>query len=90
MITRLLALREEAKIETLMGLAGLGDLVLTVREPFRAIVLGPGVGKGRKPGKITASMHEIAEGVKTTLAVKRLAAALGWKMPSRVFSWCAL
>ncbi|MEP6568820.1 MAG: NAD(P)H-dependent glycerol-3-phosphate dehydrogenase [Acidobacteriota bacterium] len=77
-----LALREGAKIETLMGLAGLGDLVLTCTGDLsRNRFVGQQLGKGRSLREITAGMKEIAEGVKTTLAVKRLAERIGVDMP---------
>ena len=77
-----LALREGAKLETLMGLAGLGDLVLTCTGTLsRNRFVGQELGRGRSLEEITAGMHEIAEGVKTTLAVKRLAVRLGVEMP---------
>ena len=77
-----LALREGAKLETLMGLAGLGDLVLTCTGSLsRNRFVGQELGKGRRLDKITAGMNEVAEGVKTTLAVKRLADAIGVDMP---------
>src|SRR6266446_1367921 len=77
-----LALREGAKLETLMGLAGLGDLVLTCTGTLsRNRFVGRELGKGRSLEEITTTMHEIAEGVKTTLAVKRLADRLGVEMP---------
>ncbi len=69
-----LALREGGKIETLMGLAGLGDLVLTCTGSLsRNRFVGQELGKGEALEDIAAGMNEIAEGVKTTLAVKRLA-----------------
>jgi glycerol-3-phosphate dehydrogenase (NAD(P)+) len=77
-----LALREGAKVETLMGLAGLGDLVLTCTGSLsRNRFVGQELGKGRKLDDITAAMNEVAEGVKTTLAVKRLAERIGVEMP---------
>ena len=77
-----LALREGAKLETLMGLAGLGDLVLTCTGSLsRNRFVGQELGKGRNLNDIAASMNEIAEGVKTTLAVKRLAERIGVDMP---------
>jgi glycerol-3-phosphate dehydrogenase (NAD(P)+) len=80
-ITRL-ALREGAKPETLMGLAGLGDLVLTCTGNLsRNRFVGQELGKGRSLQDITAGMNEVAEGVKTTLAVKRLADRIGVEMP---------
>ena len=80
-ITRL-ALREGAKPETLMGLAGLGDLVLTCTGNLsRNRFVGHELGKGRSLHDITAGMNEVAEGVKTTLAVRRLADRMRVEMP---------
>jgi glycerol-3-phosphate dehydrogenase (NAD(P)+) len=77
-----LALREGAKLETLMGLAGLGDLVLTCTGNLsRNRFVGFELGKGRTLAEITKGMKEIAEGVKTTQALKQLAARLGVEMP---------
>lgn len=80
-ITRL-GLSEGAKVETLMGLAGLGDLVLTCTGSLsRNRFVGHELGKGRSLEEIASGMNEIAEGVKTTLAVKRLSDRLGVEMP---------
>jgi glycerol-3-phosphate dehydrogenase (NAD(P)+) len=80
-ITRL-GLAEGARLETLMGLAGLGDLVLTCTGSLsRNRFVGHELGKGRSLEEISAGMHEIAEGVKTTLAVKGLADRIGVEMP---------
>jgi len=77
-----LAVGEGAKLETLMGLAGLGDLVLTCTGSLsRNRFVGEELGKGRSLNDIAAGMNEIAEGVKTTLAVKRLADRLEVDMP---------
>ncbi|MCM3873088.1 MAG: NAD(P)-dependent glycerol-3-phosphate dehydrogenase [Pyrinomonadaceae bacterium] len=77
-----LALKEGAKLETLMGLAGLGDLVLTCTGSLsRNRFVGQELGKGRSLGEITGGMKEVAEGVKTTKALKRLATRLGVEMP---------
>ncbi len=77
-----LTLREGGRIETLMGLAGLGDLVLTCTGNLsRNRHVGEELGKGKALGEITAGMNEIAEGVKTTLAVKRFADRIGVEMP---------
>jgi glycerol-3-phosphate dehydrogenase (NAD(P)+) len=77
-----LGLTEGARLETLMGLAGLGDLVLTCTSSLsRNRFVGYELGSGRSLEEISASMHEVAEGVKTTLAVKRLADRLGVEMP---------
>ncbi len=77
-----LALREGAKVETLMGLAGLGDLVLTCTGgQSRNRRVGFELGKGRTLEQITREMRGTAEGVKTTTAVIGLAARLGISMP---------
>jgi glycerol-3-phosphate dehydrogenase (NAD(P)+) len=77
-----LALSEGGKIETLMGLAGLGDLVLTCNGSLsRNRFVGQELGKGVPLEQIEAGMTEVAEGVKTTPAVRRLAARRGVEMP---------
>jgi glycerol-3-phosphate dehydrogenase (NAD(P)+) len=80
-ITRL-ARREGAQIETLMGLAGLGDLVLTCTGSLsRNRFVGEELGKGRTLAEITAGMNEVAEGINTARAVKKLADRAGLEMP---------
>lgn len=80
-ITRL-ARREGAQTETLMGLAGLGDLVLTCTGSLsRNRFVGEELGKGRTLDEITAGMNEVAEGIKTARAVKQLADRAGLEMP---------
>ena len=80
-ITRL-ARREGAQVETLMGLAGLGDLVLTCTGALsRNRYVGEQLGKGIPLDTIAAGMNEVAEGIKTTSAVKHLADRAGLEMP---------
>ncbi|HEU4837379.1 MAG TPA: NAD(P)H-dependent glycerol-3-phosphate dehydrogenase [Pyrinomonadaceae bacterium] len=80
-ITRL-ARREGAQMETLMGLAGLGDLVLTCTGSLsRNRFVGEELGKGRTLAEITARLSEVAEGIKTARAVKKLADRAGLEMP---------
>ncbi len=80
-ITRL-ARREGAQIETLMGLAGLGDLVLTCTGSLsRNRFVGEELGKGKTLAEITAGMNEVAEGINTARAVKKLADRAGLEMP---------
>ena len=80
-ITRL-ARREGAQVETLMGLAGLGDLVLTCTGALsRNRFVGEELGKGRRLEEITAGLTEVAEGIKTARAVKRLADRANLEMP---------
>src|ERR1041384_3792984 len=80
-ITRL-ARREGAQMETLMGLAGLGDLVLTCTGSLsRNRFVGEELGKGRTLQEITAELTEVAEGINTARAVKKLADRAGLEMP---------
>ncbi len=69
--------------ETLAGLAGLGDLVLTCTGSLsRNRMVGVELGKGRKLDEILASLGgKVAEGVRTTAAALGLAAGLGVEMP---------
>lgn len=77
-----LALAQGARTETLMGLAGLGDLVLTCTGNLsRNRYVGQELGRGRALADVLAGMSEVAEGVLTTRAVKLLAGRLGVEMP---------
>ncbi len=70
------------KTETMMGLAGLGDLVLTCTSTqSRNFSLGQAIGQGQTMAEIVASRNSVAEGVTTALAVHKLAAKLGIEMP---------
>jgi glycerol-3-phosphate dehydrogenase (NAD(P)+) len=80
-ITRF-ARREGAQVETLMGLAGLGDLVLTCTGTLsRNRFVGEELGKGRTLEEIAAELNEVAEGIKTARAVKQLADRANLEMP---------
>lgn len=71
-----------ARRETLAGLAGMGDLVLTCTGDLsRNRMVGIELGKGRKLADIVGSMRMVAEGVKTTQATVALAAKHGVEMP---------
>ena len=71
-----------ARSETLAGLAGMGDLVLTCTGGLsRNRRVGVELGKGRKLTEITQSMHEVAEGIKTTAATVSLAQRHRIEMP---------
>jgi glycerol-3-phosphate dehydrogenase (NAD(P)+) len=71
-----------AKRETLAGLAGMGDLVLTCTGDLsRNRTVGVELGKGRKLADIIGSMRTVAEGVKTTKATVALAAKHHVEMP---------
>ena len=59
-----------ARPETLMGLSGLGDLVLTATSPSsRNYALGVALGKGAKLPDILGGGHPLAEGVATAPAL---------------------
>jgi glycerol-3-phosphate dehydrogenase (NAD(P)+) len=81
-ITRL-AVACGGRPETMAGLAGLGDLVLTCTGGLsRNRTVGVELGRGRKLPEIIAGMHGmVAEGVLTTNAAVGLARAHGVEMP---------
>jgi glycerol-3-phosphate dehydrogenase (NAD(P)+) len=67
---------------TFSGLAGLGDLVLTCTSDLsRNRSVGFKLGKGMKLKEILNEMKMVAEGVKTTKAVYRIAKKLDVEMP---------
>jgi len=72
-----------AKQNTMAGLAGLGDLVLTCTGGLsRNRTVGVELGKGRKLNDIIAGMHGmVAEGVLTTNAAVGLAKKMKCEMP---------
>ena len=69
--------------ETMLGLAGVGDLVLTCTGGLsRNRTVGVELGKGRRLDDIIAGMHGmVAEGVLTTNAARALAQKQGIEMP---------
>lgn len=68
--------------ETLAGLAGMGDLVLTCTGHLsRNRMVGVELGKDRKLAEILGSMRMVAEGVKTTKATVALAEKYSVEMP---------
>ena len=80
-ITRL-AVALGAQRETLAGLAGLGDLVLTCTGQLsRNRHVGVELAHGRGLDEILASTKMIAEGVRTTQAALALGAAHGIELP---------
>jgi glycerol-3-phosphate dehydrogenase (NAD(P)+) len=80
-ITRL-AVACGGKRETLSGLAGLGDLVLTSYGSLsRNRRVGIALGQGQNIGDIVANMRMVAEGVKTAKSTVALARKLSVEMP---------
>lgn len=71
-----------ARRETFMGLAGLGDLILTCTgELSRNRKVGLALASGHDLAAIQNQLGHVAEGVMTTHEVTRRAAALGIEMP---------
>lgn len=72
-----------ARPETLAGLAGVGDLVLTCTGALsRNRFVGQELGRGRALDEIVAGLHgKVAEGVRTTDAALALAGRLDVSMP---------
>jgi len=80
-ITRL-AVAAGARAETLSGLAGLGDLVLTCTGDLsRNRQVGLKLASGLQLGQILQSTQTVAEGVKTTSVALELAARYGVDLP---------
>ena len=71
-----------ARRETLAGLSGLGDLVLTCSSTSsRNFSLGKGIGEGRSVTELLADRRTVAEGAHTAPVLARLAAERGLDMP---------
>ena len=71
-----------AEPETFLGLAGMGDLLLTCTGDLsRNRRVGLALGQGRPLDEIVAELGEVAEGIPTTRAACRLAQRLGVEMP---------
>jgi glycerol-3-phosphate dehydrogenase (NAD(P)+) len=71
-----------AKRETLVGLSGLGDLVLTCSSTSsRNYSLGIGIGEGRSPAELLSNRKTIAEGAFTAPVLARVSQEKGIDMP---------
>jgi glycerol-3-phosphate dehydrogenase (NAD(P)+) len=71
-----------ARRETLMGLAGLGDLVLTASSlTSRNMAFGHAIGQGADPQALQAHPGALVEGAFTAAAVVRLAGRHGVEVP---------
>jgi glycerol-3-phosphate dehydrogenase (NAD(P)+) len=71
-----------AKRETLAGLSGLGDLVLTCSSTSsRNYSLGKGIGEGRSAAELLSDRKTVAEGAFTAPVLARLAREKGIDMP---------
>jgi glycerol-3-phosphate dehydrogenase (NAD(P)+) len=77
-----LACAEGGRRDTLAGLSGLGDLVLTCTGDLsRNRHVGIELGRGRTLDDILSGMHMVAEGVRTTGAALALGARHGIELP---------
>ena len=77
--------------ETLAGLAGIGDLIVTCTSVHsRNHYVGEHLGKGEKIADILSSMQMVAEGVWNSKVIHDLAAKLGVDMPicNLVYALC--
>lgn len=80
-ITRF-GVRLGARTETFMGLAGMGDLILTCTGDLsRNRRVGLALAAGKSLADIQRDLGHVAEGVSTTREVARRAASLGVDMP---------
>jgi len=80
-ITRL-GVRLGGRGETFMGLAGMGDLILTCTGNLsRNRQVGLGMAAGKSLDQVLAELGHVAEGVNTAREVRRLAARAGVEMP---------
>ena len=71
-----------AKKETLIGLSGAGDLMLTAYSgASRNHRVGEHLAKGEGLQTILSDLHEVAEGVPTTRALREIVQHLGIKAP---------
>ena len=79
-----------ARAETLAGLSGLGDLVLTCSSTnSRNFSLGKGLGEGQPAAALLAHRRTVAEGAFTAPVLREAARASGVEMPV-VEAVCAL
>ncbi len=75
----------EASRETLVGLCGLGDLVLTCTSTSsRNFTLGVSLGQGSSAEDLMKNRHTVAEGAHTAPVLVQLAEKLGVSMPIAV------
>ena len=71
-----------ARPETLQGLSGLGDLLLTASSPqSRNMSLGQALGEGRTLQDVLSGRRSVSEGVATAAAVVEIARRRGLEMP---------
>jgi glycerol-3-phosphate dehydrogenase (NAD(P)+) len=71
-----------ARLETFLGLSGIGDIDLSCNSPqSRNMSLGMELGRGRTLEQILGERITVQEGVHSSSAIAELAARLGVDMP---------
>lgn len=76
------AVRLGANPLTFLGLAGVGDLIVTCSSPHsRNFRVGHAIGQGQSLDEIVKSLGQVAEGVNTLTVVKQKADAMQLDMP---------
>jgi glycerol-3-phosphate dehydrogenase (NAD(P)+) len=79
---RRLCIAKGGRSETIMGLCGLGDVILTCGSPkSRNMSLGMALGQGQTLKEYMAGRKTVAEGVYSADSVTRLAKKMGVSMP---------
>ena len=77
-----LGVKMGAKLDTFLGIAGVGDLFATAASKLsRNYRVGFGLGKGERLDQILASLGQVAEGVPTAKTAVRLARQHGVQVP---------
>lgn len=77
-----LGLAKGARLETFLGLSGIGDLTLTCNNvQSRNMSLGVALGEGRSAAEVLAERREVTEGAYSAEALAELARRLGLDMP---------
>lgn len=76
------AVHKGAEPITFMGLAGIGDLMVTCMSPLsRNYQVGFALGKGKPLDQIIAELGQVAEGINTLKLLKNHAESIGVRMP---------
>jgi glycerol-3-phosphate dehydrogenase (NAD(P)+) len=86
-----LGLAMGAKPETFMGLAGIGDLVLTCTGDLsRNRRFGLALGRGIQADQAVRDIGQVVEGIHTATEVRRLAQEHGVEMPIAEVTWAII
>ena len=76
------AVKKGADPLTFLGLAGVGDLIVTCMSPLsRNYQVGYALGQGRELASIIAELGQVAEGINTLKLLKEHSESIGVRMP---------